>query len=482
MHVLTVRLLFHLNGKTRVQGQPPSCIIYHIPNVLFSDSFRAQLVANSAVSPDAFIIATLSKRGSLGWQPPLVLPPAPLWKGHPCVQWAALRAAYLLPTPSAGYRKTRIDKAFKDAQELARVAQEEHPQNGALWLAEAVSLFSQEEVDAALTALDTAAEKGQWCARTGQFYPYATRLLIIQGLSRLDAAIEANDDRDSLFIMSRVSKCLRQEMVNAVTSGDDERFSKLIAVRQRLQRADWHYESIVNRFRLFPADAELVDAMATRLGRAPLPDWHDSSYKQRDENAHTILEDYLKPRVSKEQVARLFSDADTAKEEIRRQSDEHWERVEKPRMLRWGIATTGGMMALWTLAALLVSLSYRLAFSAGTDNPNRGFLRNTRFWGFAILALIVGAVLMASAFNSVCQPVGFGPAGPRPLLSTFWENNLSALVMCIAWFAGKVLFHARLKFPCWLPSSTALLVWLYMVAIVLTAFMRVELANRLFAN
>ena len=480
--MLTMRLLFHLNGKTCVQGQPPSCIIYHIPNVLFSDPFRTQLFANSAVSPDSFLVATLSRRGSLGWQPPLELPPAPLWRGHPCVQWAALRVAYLLPSLSAERPRTESDKTLEDARELVHVAQEQHPQNGALWLADALILFRLDQVDAALSALESATEKQEWSAQSRQLRPYATRLLVAQGLSRLDAVIEANGVRDSLAVMSRVSRCLQKEMVNAVESENEARFSRLVAVRQKLQLPVWDDAQAINRFRLFPLDTELINAMALKLGRSPLPDWRGGSYGKRDEIASAVLCDYLENRVGGEQAAQLISEGETAKEQIRREQSDSWEQTEKPIMVRWFHATIGGTVVLYSLAALIVSLSIRLPFRALPDNFNRIFPRSLRFWALAFLALTLSTVVLASAFNSVCQPVGFGPAGPKPLLTQFWENNLGALVICSGWFAAKMLFHARLKFPSWLPSTTVLLVWLYVVAATFTAYMRVELINRLLAN
>ena len=159
-HVLCFRLLFHLNGKTFVQGQPSGCVLYIIPNVQFSKGYQEEMRQRSKRSPDDFILAMAT-----GTWRDLKPPSAVVWTNHLLLEWGALTYAWSQSEQQSPAGRTNDDVArhvnsssLNTAGEVIRLAQAVDGTNGALWLAEALVNFQGQQDEAALASLSGSAK------------------------------------------------------------------------------------------------------------------------------------------------------------------------------------------------------------------------------------------------------------------------------------------------------------------------------------
>ena len=102
VNYLNARLVFHLNGKTIISGQPPGCRIIEVPTVILSREYKDACLRDAATSPDAFIFAAAMKLK------PKSLPPLAMWRGHPGLDWAAIHVSNVLPYDSTAGKGARV--------------------------------------------------------------------------------------------------------------------------------------------------------------------------------------------------------------------------------------------------------------------------------------------------------------------------------------------------------------------------------------
>jgi len=317
-HLLCIRLLLPLKGRTFVQGQPPGCIVYTIPNVQFTERHRQELRRNSSRSPDEFVLATAA--GSFFELQP---PPAATWTNHSLLEWGAIRCAWVygsqeLQTNQIGGIPTRegLMAALRTTREIIRTAQGVYPTNGALWIAEALLDFREEADAAALDALRLAAGKGRWHAGTRDAFLHIFGLLEDAGLSKLDAAGEASDQMPDYFalgVQRRIEREIQRLMAEALNQTNDQRFFELLGLVVDLRKPDWvdRDATLQNRFRSSYAGDDLVNAMAKRMGREPLPEISSTNFAARSALRQEIFRDYLDRQAEQQTASRFLGQMDT---------------------------------------------------------------------------------------------------------------------------------------------------------------------------
>lgn len=475
LQVLLARLLFDVrDAHTFVQGQPPGCGVYIVPDAQFREPYIRGLGADAATSPDAFVIA----RYSLG--PRLQTPPVEHWANHPLVEWATFDLVQRTVRPLCTEDAESVgngDDPTGRAWVLTRQAQREHPDNGALWIAEAGLHFYQGRSEEALEALRIAAEKPEWNSQRAASVLYAADLLQAAGLPRFDAVTDAWSRwyPQGQIVARKVQEHIHDMMTAAVVEGDDTRFSVLARQLRSLQDGLWEGSVVPNGFQAWPYlhDATgLVGAMADRLGIA-VPAYDEMEYEQARVLRDRVLGDYLHRYLEDRPAGELLAaDADY------RRRTSNTILLRDPAFYTALKGAMGGAMGLLILAygisALLVELAFRQGRRGFTVQRDQAVPRGWVFRvasGFACLSVIL---LMFSAFDSVCQPVGLGSAVQKHLLSPSQQNLLMGALVGVGWTIGRMLIRGR---PRWLKCNTVMLVVLgyaYVAVIALTAHFRNE--------
>ena len=402
--ILCVRLLLHLSGKTVVQGQPPGCVIYIVPNVIFSDAHGAELLRRAGDSPDDYFRARAVRRDVAAG------PPMEMWRGHPLIECAVASAMERLPhalPPAKGAPKAApdLDARVQHATEIVALAQQTCPQNGALWLAEARLLFLRNANEEGLAACRTALQKGNWQIRSPGAVSYLKALLLASGLSDLDAMIEATAqcDRGLAMLEFPVQARLGTLMADAVRGGEREKFRDLLSLRREIRNAHWS-DSKWKAFSKLTEARRLAEAMEVSAGRPALekPKDHEKAIEEQSRIVHAYLatnfgEAFAESTLNEDEaaVARLTSERN------------HWQ-TDPALLLSGGLSTVLGDIALLLLSLLLTAFAIwpavHLARSA--DAAGRPLHRSTRLIIASLAAIGVGTVLLTGWDVAVHQKVG----------------------------------------------------------------------------
>ena len=311
LHVLTTRLLLRIPGqRTFIQGQPPGCMVAMIPNVQFTDAHKAWLRANAAALPDAYVIAVHSARSF--WQhscdPPPESPEPYCWQGHPHAGWAALRMTGGIVvqarvaeegiTGDSWAATTAWDRRIDDAMVVTKHAQEMHPANGAMWVAEAALCFAQGRDEPALTALRVAAEKPDWASYDAAAFEYVVDLFRSQGLPRLDAMLYAYSGDawvSALRAAGYARRQLHRLMAEATSHHDEAKIRALAGLLRSLHAGAWRAPYMKNVFRALPSlcdDTDLLVLMAEQ-GGLQIPGDEQMTYEERQAFRKNLLRGYL---------------------------------------------------------------------------------------------------------------------------------------------------------------------------------------------
>jgi hypothetical protein len=478
MHVLITRLLFHLNlnGNTYVRGQPLGCVVYPIPNVQFTQRGRSNIIASAQLSPDAFLLATLLTRD------PLDLPPASAWKDCSVVEWSALAVAGRIP--SLGHSsspRTNDPVLLRDSLEVVRTTQQTHPQNGVLWLAEAHLQFALDEDEQAIQALQTALQRGHWNRQIGPAFLHVRKLLEAQGLPQFDASTEATVDLATRFVIHKLQQDIEHSMMSAVTSEDDARFRSLVSLVTQLQQQKWEDKNVTAylaslSFPAFGPHKDLLDVMAKRLGRPPVPDFKKTKFTEVEEAERTIFRDYLDAYAGPELANNLLRGNETVVQQLKQRQESLF--AEDKRIMWLGLGSAiSAFFSLCALALLLTAFVMNVAFILipASQFSVKTLLRTPRFWLLSSVAVAAGICLFTSLLEAVFQHVGFpGPTRKDYWISPCWDHVIVASSICLVWFAFKIRWHWREKPPRWFPMSLAGFGFIYLVAVCFTAWTRFQ--------
>jgi len=447
--VMNARLLLHLKGKTFVQGQPPGCVTYHIPNVQFTKDYGMLLRSHSDKSPEAFVLA-----GSMGDYDELKPPPGEVWRGNPLLESGAFRLAgraceeewkaQLSNSPLVNSNEPGYGEV---ARAVVQLAQQTYPNNGALWLAESALDFGDGSTKAALSSLQTAVAKGAWTASAGDFFNYSKGVLQAAGLSRLDAAIGAqaqSPDFDALVICGSVRRHLDSLLLQAAEKGDDQSFSRLTQMLVALGDVKWRDNGPVthNVFCQFVPSHDLSEAMAKRMGRTVPSNSNSPVSSIPTEVKKGLFRDYLEAHADPATADRFIKQQESGAKEtevFRRRRDAESDAFLSAFLFN----TICALLALLMLSLLVVAGLFELLFVKLRQSgcPAGALPKKFTFWFLGFVAIAFGALVMTNFCIAVGtgNPVGFGPVEPPPAISPLVEALANSLLACSAWFVALVM-------------------------------------------
>jgi len=478
VQVLCARLLFRflpLGGNIYVWDQSKYEWLHELPRASFTDSFRAEALANAGRSADDFVLAlSLAGYADFALDPP---PPGVL-EDHPLLPWVAME--YTEKAASRDHRPrghpARQLPEGKVSEMLLR-AQRAHPSNGALWLAEGVFHLEAGREAEGLNALRTAVEKGGWDGQTASAFLHRFRLFVANGLPQREAATDAAFGCSaSRQLVLRLKGCLESQMTQAIASHDDARFNALLGVLTQLALPVWGTEDRIPPHILCICRLDLGSAMFARLKQEFPDQWRPdpTDYMATEDSfdAHAVRGAYLAAYAEPETVlgsASACAAASRAAENTvpaRDNSDRHW-----------AASCEAGRLALLFQALIIAVLILHLP-SRFFDPASllRGWLpRNAGFWIATGAALALAIALLTTAFVAT-TPIASYQFG------LVWDSLLLAIGVSGVWTVCKV---------CWLvehpafrvvPMTAVALGFAYLAAVSAVACFRADLLRAILAT
>ena len=485
LHSLTWRLLFHIPGEhTFVQGQPPGCTIFVVPNVRFTDEYRNWIIENASSSPEAYLLASHSVCHSPD------LPPPNSWRDSPYVGWAACK--YAVDAQIAARLSVRddattaalspeIQRQIADARTVIQFAQEEHPGNGALWLADAALHWAEHDRQATLASLRTAASKNDWDYGTDA-HMHAIELLRHLGFSRLDAASEPYwTVMLPLRLRNSAADALNDMMADAADQNDDAAFENLATLRRDLQRVDQRIPEAKNALRRivpYCGISSLNEAMARRLG-AEIPDDATIAAAERKAIAARVAHDFLTANLPPQLAGDLLDAND-------HENLQTTLNVTSSITVVTLIARLGGMLSLIFLAFVIAGLLFELPYITRQN----GFVIRTitlssyssRFWLANCFIVAVASLAIYSAFDSSIQELGMRCSLDRTWFTPERMNPLSAMSFAVLGATVRLITYILPR----LSKIYTCILWslpcLYLELIAVTAHWREHTVNLITEN
>jgi hypothetical protein len=475
-HVLCLRLVFPAQGKTFVRGQPSGCISYTIPNVQFSDGYRAELIANANRSPNDFALAATTSE----WCD-LQFPPAQLWTNHPLLNWGALTCGY---TASA-YRTNDHDRS--EAENIIKIAEAAQPDNGALWLAEALFRFDQHHDEAAVAALELAVKKTNWMTSNKQNFEHLTALYQDAGLSQLDATLAANlasCENPLQMIQMKLKSNLSGLMVAAIDSSNDDEFLNLLTLLVDLRKIDWKDGStfLRNTFGWFGADDELFEAMRKRLG---VESQTFSDYSKERIFREEVFRDYLARQTNQMIVGRFWGQADLAVTEKNLRGQMQGGFLFRREMIAASsVSLSGFSTALFLYVLFIVILpALPLIWLRRVGEIHGSWPKRPAFWVLMMASTTIGVVIGIRFFLNLgmFSEVGLMLETSKEM-SPLLKSILLSLLLCgcfsliriVGWKVAKESANPKYDFM--------VLGCVYLAGIIAMAYFRSELVDTMLGN
>lgn len=452
LHLLLLRMYLRVpGGETYVHGQPPGCTMYIVPSVEFTRDAGSRLLDRSNQSPDAFLLAHAVNSSRVS------LPPADLVAAHPILPWIALRASCLAhdrarlsrwqsttqPRPD---RDLPSDTLLEEALAIVRSAQSSEPQNGMLWVAEALLRFDLGQDTAADRAIAAASSAAAWDDESRNAYPCLRNLFMKHGFPEFDASILAYSNAGPLSSRA-ASHSLRRELLEHMASAVEEQDSRRLSLS--LARLTTFLEGASPEGGLagnpFIVHQDMIAEMAAQMGRT-LPTYADPrGVRILAEEEVPYL--YLAQHVDSNRAWRLRA--------LVALGDSIWRDQTQPlRHLhdRWfrqavfsGAASSLAILIFGTcLAAVLAEVPFvpaRVAARRDRPIPSGRFL-----CAGAVVVLAAMTGVMFNAMDLVCQPVGLRSVEHRPVLTPLQENLAVAGILCLCLLLVRYLFHTRPKY------------------------------------
>ncbi len=450
MHILNLRLLFGISGEnTVVTGQVPGGPIEPIPQVQFTDEYLAKLQANSAQSPESYILAFHTTIDNLP------KPDLQSWKNHRHADWAAFEYLYELtrsirkndPDMVGNWqlpRGTRDDR-INECKAITLFAQNVHPDNGALWIAEAALHFARGANDKALEALSVAGSKPKWHSGCAEVYTDTVEHFKGAGLYEFDANILCyNYGCISYFyapcVVSYADAQLCSLISNAVELDDEVTVRNLCTILLQLQAAAWHRPVFRNCFHVLPSNGNVtgfVKAVAKAQG-IEWPDVEKMEYEHEQAWREGLLTSYF-TRVLDTETAEILMERDA--------EYSHTFRVDSPIQGQCYSAHKAGCVSLGLFAvaisALLLETPFKLRSKPYLDKNRESVYGRLMFLLLLLAATIFSLFLIFRATDAINQPAWFEidrgiREGRLPFTINFTVACSASLVLILGRFAvGK---------------------------------------------
>lgn len=470
---LNLRLLCHIPiHGTCVQGQPEGCCVFIVPHVQLTPERVADLQTTVARSPESYIL--VGRAGT-----PVAFPEGRYWKGNPLLEWAALEAASrprpyqsstTIPSTTTAPREEGLPPIItRDGHVLETIstAQSASPENGALWVAQAVVLFENGRDAAGLAAIETACTKEVWTHEFPNAFPHLRRVWEQAGHSSLDANMYASVSLVWGAISSldmRIREHLMLLAARSVAAGNDAELGRLISLFNRYracarQRGSAGREFSMNDHR------ELTEALRVALQREPF-DLNTASEIQ-ERIAGQWLDEYLDVHVDPALAVEFRRENAAPVRRLARRYD-RYARFSSALDLAM-TSSMPGMLSLLLmaviLAVLVAEIPYRLFFSPQNASPRI----SPRFAIAAGLALAVMTCIVFGTVDSFVHPVGLRAITETPLLTSSQENLVFStfLAICLV-----VLRGACWRVPQVFRAGVIILFCLYLSALTVTAQVR----------
>jgi hypothetical protein len=478
---MCLRWLLGLQGNTFVQGQPPGCIIYEIPNVQFTPKYRTELRSRSTNSLDDFALATVTGNAlELPW-PPV----ESAWTNSPLFRWIVLQSTWR--SVAAAGTNFIPQASFNSLKRLTDLALMADSSNGAFWQAKAAIDFAAHDNTAATSALWTASSRTNWAAGSADLFAHLSRLSEQAGLSELDAASQAEgEDSFAASLQGQNRVFIDNQMVQAVRQGRPEQFARLFRLLVELRRTDWTDTSafVYNAYRRFSPSDELTAAMAVPLKINLATNW-TSDYGRAKIIRQQIFQDFLGKYADSATVARFNSRAEAYETEHRLRSQIRENDIESA--LRWMFpCQIAGVLSLLTLSLLSAAIMFEFVLwhlRTRTEPPGK-WPCEPLFWILSVVT-VTGSSLILTKFQhaiGVGITVGFGPVEPPPIVNplvlsffcAFFVFSIGFLALLTEWKKGK-LKAKPWKFPSLVAAA-------YLVSVVAMGFFRHQIVAEISAR
>jgi hypothetical protein len=423
-YALCVRLILPFKTKCEVNGQIPGCIVFVVPNVRFTDVETAHQLTDSNRSPDDFALA-FANSGYHG----IDFPPPGTWQSHPVLQWGALIETYCLIEERSATDKTMLVPQQRRAQivrETLRLAEQECPTNGALWLAEASLDFLGQNETGAVSNLTTAASKENWIWGDANTTLYLTKLGRRSGLSKLDSALAASaaNNYQPLELQHYLLQNIKSLMVDSLNQTNFSKFSKLFATVVELRTASWTDLGTPNSFRSFTPGDEVIAAMSNSDPRMHSGLTNIVSFEARRSASSDAFDDFLTRHASLSDVARYFGQRDVHQQERELKRDYRYNH-EKPPLIAYAVCSLSGYVAMATLVLSVALLILEIPFLI---QKKRSVL-----WAAQIAAILVAIAFTSYAGTRIGWEAEVGlQTGPAPTIGYVGRSIIIAVVMSLA--------------------------------------------------
>jgi len=460
-----------LGGNTDIKGPGETDMMLDGAYALFfTQTFRDKVRDAASQSADGFILALAIERYR-----PFDSPPLERLEGHPLLPWMAISFAEYAARPLESWGKHDGQPPSPEkALALLHLAQATHPNNGALWLAEAAVELEAGWAEAGLQALKLAARKRSWDAQPRAAFLHQRRLLEASGLPRLDASRRA--DRmpyAAAWAVYVIREHFTKEMEKAVAERNDVRFADLLSLLAELGKPAWRNGQLPNAFCCDPLSYATERPRGTMLDRlkkdAPAAWDEDQAPLATPEQGRAIFRLYVSKYASLQVAAAFLEREGTACEENRK-------FVEEDRARGWFdvegylARAAGGFLTclLQPLAVIALILPLPFWLAKGREATPPATPRNVGFWVAAALAVAVGTGLLTSAWIA-------GISARECFIGRVWDSLLWSSVLCAGWFAYLVAGPRRKARYRLMPRSAVVLGFLYLAAVAVTAYFRYEL-------
>lgn len=255
--VCELRAFFHLSGG-RTTVTPGG-------HTHLNPSYSGQLKAGAGKSVDDYLISnSLLHDGAF--------PSPQAWAHDPLLPWAAIKSAEritmaerMATTRPAAAPDPQTDERIHTTLELAELARQVEPENGLIWLAEAVARFARGEDPAALSALEVALSK-KWSDHGSEPALRRQQLLAAAGIPAFDGLLPIHEACWTVqSVRSRARDHLLRMLDDAVRQRDDAAFKHRLGLFCALLDAGFErpFAPIV---RVLCYEPKLIETMAVSQG------------------------------------------------------------------------------------------------------------------------------------------------------------------------------------------------------------------------
>lgn len=431
--VCLYRLFFHVQyGDFDAVAHPPDSIDAMIPCYSPSTRGAARREALVAVDADQFLMAMSRDWGTN------VVPDPDLFAGHPYRQWAALKIADVAVRFMGVTRPPReqVERALR----FVEAARRDHPENGALWLAEGLVCAELGDVEIAMELFDEAASHPLWDEQP-EICRHLAELHVSAGFMPIDAAVFASSAMSPFDGIDEHAR-YRFDLMLADAIGDDDptRFVELMNLYSELTQCRWRDFLRPNRFVRNPISMAGQAAMETFDHWPPSGDSTYDGCENHELETEAFLA-YAGALVSPELLGRVVISQSESCTYYRRTVGD-WESANQKMLLNVLWVDSLGNLSLIGIATLCSACLLTLGFSSSRPFPiQSGRTLKIRRWRLLIIVPICGA-LFCNSIQRRFAPIGL-PDGSDPTQVMLAFSVVVGWLSCIAFLGGFAKCRSR---------------------------------------